>query len=147
MCYAPKEGGKNGATAMKQLAIFIVLLLIVLTGCSNKQLTRIDINKVGDHENENAERIVSDKTKIEAIENSFSKVNWEPNTKASMERIEDVRVVFLIQEEKNMPEKLTEYKIWFEGNSATMISSNPEESFGRLLDKEMTRFLESELMK
>lgn len=129
---------------MKKCFAFILLLLMVLAGCNNPLLTRIDVYKVGDTESE--EIIISDNKELTAIESVFGEIIWEPNTKASMERNEDVKAVFFIQKEKNMPEKLTEYKIWFDGSSATFISSNPEESYGRLLDKKKSSYLKSKFL-
>jgi hypothetical protein len=76
----------------------------------------------------------------------MSSVTWEPNTKADMARREDAIATFFVQEEKNMPERLYEYRIWFEGEIATIISSKENEGYGRLVDEDQVHLLESELL-
>ena len=50
--------------------------------------------------------------------------------------------------DENMPEKLTEYRIWFseENGIATIISSDENESYGEL-DETNRKVLEKELVK
>ncbi|MEW8987436.1 MAG: hypothetical protein AB2401_10630, partial [Bacillus sp. (in: firmicutes)] len=76
----------------------------------------------------------------------LEEVKWSPKTKAEMSRKEDVLATFFIQEEKNMPERLYQYRIWFEGETATLISEKENEGYGRLTDKAQISLLESELL-
>jgi hypothetical protein len=136
---------------MKNLSVILGLLLILLAGCNvnfQPELTRIDVQKISSDGTKNAEeRIIADKQSLQAIERAMSKVTWEPNTKAEMARREDVIATFFVQEEKNMPERLYEYRIWFEGETATIISSKENEGYGRLVDEDEADFLESELLE
>lgn len=135
---------------MKNLSVILGLLLILLAGCNvnfQPKLTRIDVQKISSDGTKNAEeRIIVDKQSLQAIEKAMSKVTWEPNTKAEMARREDVIATFFVQEEKNMPERLYEYRIWFEGETATIISSKENEGYGRLVNEDQAHFLESELL-
>lgn len=45
-----------------------------------------------------------------------------------------------------MPERLYQYRIWFEGETATIISEKENEGYGRLTDEEQVDLLESELL-
>lgn len=136
---------------MKNLSVILGLLLILLAGCNvnfQPELTRIDVQKISSDGTKNAEeRIIADKQSLQAIEKAMSKVTWEPNTKAEMARREDVIATFFVQEEKNMPERLYEYRIWFEGETATIISSKENEEYGRLVNEDEAHFLESELLE
>jgi hypothetical protein len=135
---------------MRNLSVILGLLLILLAGCNvnfQPELTRIDVQKISPDGTKNGEeRVIADKQSIKAIEHAMSNVTWEPNTKAEMARREDVIATFFVQEEKNMPERLYEYRIWFEGETATIISNNKKEGYGRLVDEDQVHFLRSELL-
>jgi hypothetical protein len=135
---------------MRNLSVILGLLLILLAGCNvnfQPELTRIDVQKISPDGTKNGEeRVIADKQSIKAIEQAMSNVTWEPNTKAEMARREDVIATFFVQEEKNMPERLYEYRIWFEGETATIISNNKKEGYGRLVDEDQVHFLRSELL-
>ncbi|MBT2680123.1 hypothetical protein J7E38_14000 [Bacillus sp. ISL-35] len=136
---------------MKKLAIItMMILIVVLTGCSSNfqpELTRVDVQKLTkDGMKDGEERIIASKNELQTIEQSFDKIKWSPKTKPEMARKEDVLAIFFIQEEKNMPESLDEYRIWFEGESATIISNKENEGYGRLTDKTEVRDLRSALL-
>ncbi|MCM3685181.1 hypothetical protein [Mesobacillus subterraneus] len=139
-----------GGMCMRNLSVILGLLLFLLAGCNNNfqpELTRIDAQKISfDGTKNGEERIIADKQSLQAIEQAMSKVTWEPNTKADMARREDAIATFFVQEEKNMPERLYEYRIWFEGETATIISSKENEGYGRLVAKDQVHFLEAELL-
>lgn len=136
---------------MRNLGVILGLLLILLTGCIvnfQPELTRIEVQKNSPNGTKNGEeRVIADKQSLQAIEQAMSNVTWEPNTKAEMARREDVIATFFVQEEKNMPERLYEFRIWFEGETATIISSKENEGYGRLVDEDQVHFLESELLE
>ena len=91
--------------------------------------------------------MITDKDQVESIDTIFKQVKWDKNTMPSMARMEDVKATFFYIVDKNMPEKLTEYQIWFnqENGTATIISSDEEENFGEL-DKKNSKALEKELL-
>lgn len=121
----------------------------LLAGCRGKnipELTRINVQKMTEEGvKDGEERIITSKGQLENIGQAFDKIKWSPKTKAEMARKEDVMATFFIQEEKNMPERLYHYRIWFEGESATIISDKENEGYGRLTEKEEVQFLASEL--
>lgn len=61
-------------------------------------------------------------------------MNWQPNAEPKMSREPDVEAAFFYTFEKNMPERLVNYQIWFnQGNdTATIISDYQNEGFGTL---------------
>ncbi|WP_066300134.1 hypothetical protein [Bacillus sp. FJAT-29937] len=123
---------------MKKLKSLWILFLIMFTGCSGQeeQLTRIDVQKVNEEGMYEEEIIISDKETINLLRNSFEKVKWEPNTKAEMSRKEDVLAILFYTYDENMPERLYEYRIWFNPNeTSTIISNNDIEGYGTLDDK------------
>ena len=61
------------------------------------------------------------------LEKTFEQIEWEPNKKADMSRKEDVMLTFFYSVEKNMPERLYEYRIWFNSETATIISNEKNE--------------------
>lgn len=130
------------------IGLFIFILLVA--GCSTNfepELTRIDVQKINeDGLKDGGEKIIASNERLMKIQQAFDDVKWSPNTEAEMARKEDVIAIFFIQEEKNMPERLYHYRIWFEGETATIISDKENEGYGRLTDKELVEELESELL-
>lgn len=126
------------------LSIFFIFL-ITLIGCSNEvpkefdlnQLTRVDV-QILTGENSDNEIIIAEDEDIKILREIFAKIEWEENVKAEMVRKEDVKATLFFRFDKNMPERLIEYFIWFnQGNeSATMIDR--EKNALGTLDKEDT---------
>ena len=74
-------------------------------------------------------------------------MKWEPNTEAKMARKEDLLVTLFYTVDKNMPERVYEYKIWFNQNeTATMITNHENEGYGTL-DQHNSRNLKNVLLK
>lgn len=134
---------------MKKLTLGLLVIFLSIAGCSasfEPELTRIDVQKISvEGKNDGEEEIIALKERLKKIQQAFDKIKWSPNTKPEMARKEDIIATFFIQEEKNMPETLYHYRIWFEGETATIISDKENEGYGRLTDKEMVKALESEL--
>ncbi|MFJ5770568.1 hypothetical protein [Psychrobacillus sp. NPDC093180] len=122
------------------------IFVFILMGCSGNEkeeevgkLTRVDVFKMNEEE-----VIIADQETIDVLNKAFEQIEWEQNVKAEMSRKEDVKVVLFMEVDKNMPESLVEYFIWFEGNgTATFINRN-ENSLGKLGD-ESTSVLKSNL--
>jgi hypothetical protein len=135
---------------MKKLTIGLLVIFHCIAGCSTSfepELTRIDVQKISEEgRNDGEEVIIASNDRLKKIRQAFGKVKWSPNTKAEMARKEDVIATFFIQEEKNMPEGLYHYRIWFKGETATIISDKENEGYGRLTDKEMVKVLETQLL-
>lgn len=135
---------------MKKLTIGLLVIFFCIAGCSvsfEPELTRIDVQKTSEEGlNNGEEKIIASNERLKKIQQAFGKVKWSPNTKAEMARKEDILATFFIQEEKNMPERLYHYRIWFEGETATIISDKENEGYGRLTDKVQVDVLESELL-
>lgn len=134
---------------MRKLIIVLFVFILFGAGCANfePELTRIDVQKMNEEGiNDGDETIIASKERLMTIQQAFDEVQWSPRTKAEMSRKEDVLATFFIQEEKNMPERLYQYRIWFEGETATIISGKENEGYGRLTDVEEIDLLESELL-
>ncbi|MCA1032938.1 hypothetical protein LCL95_18170 [Bacillus timonensis] len=110
--------------------LIITVFLITLIGCSNQspksfdwdQLTRVDVQVFTDANNDN-ETIIAEEEKIKILRELFARVEWEQNVKAQMARKEDVIATLFFRYDENMPERLYEYYVWFNGGneSATII--------------------------
>ena len=92
------------------------------------------------------EIIIASNERLKQIQQAFREIKWSPKTEAEMARKEDILATFFIQEEKNMPERLYHYRIWFERETATIISDKENEGYGRLTDKERVKVLETQLL-
>ncbi|WP_409292939.1 hypothetical protein [Peribacillus sp. SCS-37] len=128
---------------MKKILILLSVLTVFLAiaGCSIevpkeydlKQLNRVDV-QVFTGENPEKEKIIMDEEKVKALRDLFAKIEWEYNVKAQMDRKEDMKTTLFFMSEKNMPEKLVEYLIWFDA-SATIVNRE-KNSLGNLDNKD-----------
>ncbi|WP_066048597.1 hypothetical protein [Robertmurraya korlensis] len=121
------------------LSIFTIYL-ITLIGCSNEdteefdlnQLTRVDV-QIFTGENSDNETIVTEKEKMKALRGLFARIKWEQNFKAEMARKEDVKTTLFFNFDKNMPERLFEYIIWFnQGEASATIIDRENNTLGTL---------------
>lgn len=128
---------------------FLLAFGILLVACSEKeeekQLTRIDVQKVDEEGNYEDVIVIKDQKKIDLINNVLENVSWEPKTKPEMARREDLLATLYYTMEENTS-KNYEYRIWFNHKTVTIISNNEKEGFGRL-DKENTQNLKDVLVK
>ncbi|OEH94103.1 hypothetical protein [Bacillus solimangrovi] len=91
--------------------------------------------------------MITEQEKIDLLRNSFENVNWESNIKVKMVRKEDIVVTLFYTFDENMPERLYEYRIWFnENETVTIISNNEKERYGTL-EKEHSQNLKNVLIK
>jgi hypothetical protein len=127
-----------GEPGMKKkiLISFMLLLLILLSACSGqeyKELTRVDVQIVDEQGDYEEAEVITDVETMEILKKTFEKVKWDPSIQAEMARQEDVFVTLFYTFEEDMPERLYEYRIWFNGDdSATIISNNENEGYGYL---------------
>lgn len=113
------------------------IFVFILMGCSGNEkeeevgkLTRVDVFKMNEEE-----MIIADQETIDVLNKAFEQIKWEHNVKAEMSRKEDVKVVLFMEVDKNMPESLVEYFIWFEGNGTAIIMNRNENSLAKLEEK------------
>lgn len=136
------------------LVIFLIIS-IFLVGCVNKvpnkfdlkQLTRVDIEVVKADGSYEESVMITDEETGDAIRKVIKQIKWEPNVEPKMARKEDVKVTLFFNFDKNIPERLFEYQIWFNQNNdtSTIISNNEKEGYGTL-DKVNAKILENILL-
>ncbi|MFF2449553.1 hypothetical protein ACFVSW_21145 [Neobacillus sp. NPDC058068] len=131
----------------------VTIFLITLIGCSKEvpkefdlnQLTRVDVQILTGEHSDN-EIIITEKEKIKTLREVFAKIEWEQNVKAKMSRKEDVKATLFFTFDKNMPERLFEYFIWFnQGDASATIIDREENALGTL-DKENAQTLKAILL-
>ncbi|MBY6036600.1 hypothetical protein KUV80_08045 [Fictibacillus nanhaiensis] len=115
-----------------------MVLLIGLVGCNEKKLLRIDYQK---GKNRSEENKIVDENEIKTIERIMSKVEWE-NAKVEMTRKEDVMLTFFYQLDPNEPEKLEEYRIWFNQDMNTGIVDSNQNRHGELDESDAVKLKE-----
>ncbi|MCM3743216.1 hypothetical protein M3193_03590 [Sporosarcina luteola] len=143
------------------LTLFLILG-VILSACSEKEgelpkvdiqevfeeegeVTRVDVQKVNEKGDYEDVVTITDPEKLNLVKKSLVNVKWNPNVEAEMARKEDVFITLFHSYDKNMPERLYEYRIWFEENeTATIISNKETEGFGEL-DRENTQNLKNAL--
>jgi hypothetical protein len=120
-----------------RMSIF-AFLIIILIGCSDevpkefdlKQLHRVDV-QILTGENSDNERIITEEEKINTLRKVFAGIEWEQNVKAETDRKEDVKATLFFRYDKNLPERLFEYFIWFnQGNASATIIDREKNSLG-----------------
>ena len=128
----------------KKALVLVFLFVFLLVGCLGGpgELTRIDVLAF------NKEMHIQDAEKINRIKSIMKEVDWNPNKIYDMSREEDVKAIFFFDFDKNLPERLVEYEIWWNQSNGSAIigSSEKEEGYGTL-DKEYSEELEKELME
>ncbi len=128
----------------KKALILVFLFILLLVGCLGGpgELTRIDILAV------DKEMHIQDAEKINRIKSIMKEVDWNPNKVYDMSREGDVKTIFFFDFDKNLPEKLIDYEIWWNQSNGSAIigSSEKEEGYGKL-NKENSKKLEKELME
>lgn len=134
------------------LSLFTIFL-ITLIGCSNEvpkefdlnQLTRVDVQLFTGESSDN-EIIITEEEKIKTLSEIFAKIDWEQNVKAQMDRKEDMKATLFFTFDKNMPERLFEYFIWFnQGDASATIIDREMNALGTL-DKEDAKTLKNILV-
>jgi hypothetical protein len=130
---------------------FLFVFIVLLVGCMGEekgQLTRVDVQKINPDGNYGDVVMITDNESIGLLRTAFEKVKWEPDTVPNMARKADVKATLFFQYDKNMPERLYEYEIWFNesADTATIISNNEKEGYGEL-DKDNAGILKNVLSK
>lgn len=123
-----------------------------IVGCTNKaseefnldQLTRVDVEVIKEDESYEESVMITDEDTVDALRKAFKQIYWDPNVEPKMVRKEDAKATLFFKYDKNMPERLFEYQIWFNqsNDKATVISNNENEWYG-FLDKEHARTVEN----
>lgn len=117
---------------MKKLLILILFILVACSSESDVEITRIDVQK-NDAEGRYEElEMITDNKRIELLQSYFDKIKWQPKERVQMVRKEDVLLTLFLKLEENMPERLYEYRIWFNKDSAEIISNKENEGYGTL---------------
>lgn len=143
------EGGISLKLQWSMMVIVLILFVTLISACSGQDydnLTRIDVQKSTPEGNYEDATIITEEETITELKRIFQQINWDPSIQPSMSRIEDVWVTLFYTIEEDMPERLYEYRIWFESDShATIISDKEDEGYG-FLNKEDTAILKDILM-
>ncbi|UOE53190.1 hypothetical protein LIT38_13515 [Bacillus sp. CMF12] len=134
----------------KSPMIISIITILLLIGCSNdasnefdlNQLTRVDISE----EKREKEFIITEKEKIKSLRKIISRIEWNANIKPQMTEKEDVIATLFFTYDKNMPERLTEYSIWFSKEDGSAEIFHREKNALGTLDKENAQILKELLI-
>ncbi|MBN3545204.1 hypothetical protein [Fictibacillus barbaricus] len=103
-----------------------------LAGCrEDEKLVRVDYQNSELHTSDG--QMITETEQVRKIGELFEKVDWEKgNVKVQMNREEDLKLTFFYRYDKNMPERLEEFEIWFnDGNPVEIVDQN-EHRYGKL---------------
>lgn len=125
---------------MKRIYLLICLVTLFLIGCTDQvsdkkdlhMLSRVDVVPI-EEGTKMEEFIVVDEKELSSIREIFGQVQWSPGVESEMERMEDFQLKLFYIYDEDMPERMFEYKIWFnKDETATLISNVARENFGEL---------------
>lgn len=139
---------------MKKILINLSIFTIFLTTlirCSNEvpkefdlnRLTRVDVQIFIDEHSDN-EIIIAKEEKMKTLREVFAKIDWKRNVKAEMAQKEDMKATLFFTFDKNMPERLIEYFIWFnQGDASATIIDRERNAYGALdkLDVQTLKYI------
>jgi hypothetical protein len=142
--------GVNGMMKKIFSFIFILLFLFIVSACSKQEglieqeeLKRIDVQ----NSNEDEEIIIVDRETINTIKSSLDYVKWRPDVEPEMARKEDFTITLFHLFDKNLPERLYKYRVWFHtDDTAAIISENSTQGYGTL-NKVYSEELKNALLK
>lgn len=123
------------------LALLIMVVLVVgCRGLEKPHLTRVDLLDV-----ESGEVVMmTNQDQVDGLKSFLDEIKWQQNVKAEMARKEDKMLTLFYQFDKNMPERLYEYRVWISENneSVTVISNNEIHGYGELSGTKAKEFVE-----
>ena len=118
---------------------FSTLFVFVLTGCGGDEinldgLTRVDLEMVQADGTYQDTGMITDEKTLKKLQKILKQVKWQPDMEAKLTRSEDIKATLFFTEDKDMPERLFEYRIWFNESDQTamIISSHENEGHGTL---------------
>ena len=118
-------------------------------GCNDtkmSQLTRVDVQEINSDQSFGDDETIADKETVNLLWKAFEEINWEQNIKSEMSRIEDVEATLFFDFDKNMPERLVVYSIWFNQSTETSTIIVRDENLYGSLDKENTKILKENFL-
>ncbi|PYF07246.1 hypothetical protein [Ureibacillus chungkukjangi] len=138
---------------MKKLfnLLFLCLLGTMLVACSNDEnfLIRIDVQRVASDDSLEDEDMILDLITLDSIKSLLEEVKWEPEEEPEDAGSEDLIATLFYADEKDKPDELYLYRIWYNfDDTITIISNNEEEGYGKLDEEyadKLKSLLESEL--
>jgi len=135
---------------MKKLSFYFILLLILSSACHSlnvQKLTRVNFELSKPNSDETEIWMVIEKESLEELERAFKELKWESDREIQMSKKEDVHVTLFWEDDREMPEHLADYKIWFNDDDQTAIitSEREDEKYGEL-DEEKTELVKREFL-
>ncbi|MFC6038788.1 hypothetical protein ACFPYN_04880 [Paenisporosarcina macmurdoensis] len=97
-----------------------------------KQLSRVDVQQINSDGSFEDVTTIGDKDSVDLLRKIFVQIEWEQDKKVTMSRDEDVKANLFFNWDKNMPERIFEYSIWFETGGNATITVSDENAYGRL---------------
>ncbi|WP_064093509.1 hypothetical protein [Rossellomorea aquimaris] len=127
---------------MKKISYFFITIFIGLGIISWKvgqvdKLNRIDVQEIHEEGSVNDVGMVIEEADLRSISFLLEQVNWENDSLAVNESTPHFSATFFYQKDKNMPERLIEYSIWFDLQNGQTILKKTDgvETYG-VLEKE-----------
>lgn len=139
------QGGKCMKKWIVSAALLIagVLVAFLLLSGDEKELVRVDFTLVDAEGNHGDTKMITEEDEVEMLKVVFDAVEWEEAV-PDMARREDMNATLFYKIDKNSPEELAEYLIWFNENGKTEVVYEAESSYG-VINQEATTALK-ELM-
>lgn len=121
--------------------VFAFILSIFIIGCSNndEKLTRVEFQQLYSENSYKEPLMILDQHTLEELTAIFNQIKWEQQIKAEMAREEDLKATLFVEKNKNLPEQLIEYLIWFNADGSATIINRMDHELGSLENKESAK--------
>jgi uncharacterized protein YcfL len=121
--------------------VFAFILSFFIIGCSNndEKLTRVEFQQLYSENSYKEPLMILDQHTLEELTAIFNQIKWEQQIKAEMAREEDLKATLFVEKNKNLPEQLIEYLIWFNADGSATIINRMDHELGSLENKESAK--------
>lgn len=121
--------------------VFEFVLSFFIIGCSNngEKLTRVEFQQLYSENSYKEPLMILDQHTLEELTAIFNQIKWEQQIKAEMAREEDLKATLFMEKNKNVPEQLIEYLIWFNADGSATIINRMDHELGSLENKESAK--------
>ncbi|MEI5907070.1 hypothetical protein WAK64_08370 [Bacillus spongiae] len=137
---------KRKLVILSIFTIFFIIFIYKEFNLNLNQLTRVDV-QVFSGESSESETIIIEEETIKALREIFRKIDWEQNVEVEMSRKEDVKATLFFTDDRNMPDRLYEYLLWFHQDNESASIFDREKNAFATIEKEEAQKLKNILVK
>jgi len=119
------------------LLVIILFIIFIVYQVATPNLIRVNVQEFSAEgtEDVNSEVIISEDKKLNELENLINNIEWEENSNNNLNDTKFVKATFFYEHDKNKPELLVEYNIFFdERDNSILVHDKDSKKYG-IVDK------------